>query len=693
MGEDEFFTQKNNQQQADSVEVTPQEKETIRRSLGFGAVFLITLNAIFASSLTYLPGLGAQMIGPGSILAWIGIFLLGIYLALCLSELISLFPQTGDVYVFAKKAFGHFTAFLVGWTGWIAGNIVASLSVVWALEYLWPVASLQAYLIKLAIGLGVIIVMNLIIMRGMKLTTVVTTFIAVLTVTVLILQIIPLFVNVPASIASSSIVSPFDATRFAPFFAHMGESVALSTSSILLFIVATMFIISEAFMGLESITFLSRETKDPQKTIPKALLTAISVAGVIMLLYVVGSFANLPLQDYVSSLLPHKDILLGTWHGTLQQLMLIGTGIIIFAPALAWVVTGPRLLRSLAEDKLFLKQLADTHPRFNTPSKAIHFQMIVISLLTAFVFYLYIMHHHDPYKLVHEIFILCMLFVLVVVSLTVPRFRKIMPDAPRLYKAPFGKIGPYLLALFFVLCAGVYFWITNEWHIILKSFTIMFTGVPVFLLLILYYNPDATHKTYNALAPVEKFFENINLPKRIRKKILSIAKVQPGDRAFEYGASVGTFTIDLAKTVGPQGSVTAVDFSTAGIRLIQQRIKKEGLYQITPIHDEFMVSRVHPNVPQVDVIFSVGSLDHVQNLEQVFQDMADLLPDQGRICLVEYCDFFGILPNAGWVKDLSRIQEACKKAGFAVRVEKWKAFAWNYVVIYGIKTQEDIVVV
>jgi amino acid permease len=119
---------------------SPMSSSDVRRTLGFGALFFITINAIFGSSLTYLPGLGMQMAGPSSILMWVAVFLIGTYIAVSLSELVSLFPEKGNIYKFARNAFGHFTGFLVGWTSWFTGNIVASLSIVWALEYLFPVA-------------------------------------------------------------------------------------------------------------------------------------------------------------------------------------------------------------------------------------------------------------------------------------------------------------------------------------------------------------------------------------------------------------------------------------------------------------------------------------------------------------------------------------------------------------------------
>jgi len=661
-------------------------KIELRRTLGFGALFLITLNAIFASSITYIPGLGVQLTGPSSILMWLGIFAIGIYIALCLSELISIFPE-GNIYSFAKKAHGHFVGFIVGWISWIGGNIVASLSVVWALEYLWPGGTITFFLIKLAVGIATIILLNTIVFFGMSISSTMLVTFAVITIGLLFLQIAPLFINIQGLIQTGVVSGPFDISRFAPFFMHQG----LSTNIVFFF--ATLFLISEAFIGLEGITFLSKETKNPAKSLPRALIAAISVAAVVMIVYVIGSIGVLPLQDYITSILPHKDLLGMVWTGLMAKILIAGTGLIIIAPAMTWIVTGPRLLASLAADKLFLEQTGQIHKRWKTPFKAIRFQTIVISIFTAFIYYLYIKGFSDPYKLIHEVFLIMVLFMLSIVILSVPKLRRLMPEAERKFKAPGGKWAPYFLVSIFIAMVAIYVVLTNNVGLLFKALSLIIVGIPVFLLLILYYNPDATKKAYSSLSSLTKFFEGVILPRRIRKKIIKELGEVQGKRIFEFGASVGTLTMELAKATRLQGTVHAVDFSKSNIKALQKRITRRRHQHVQATHDEHMVSRVHPEVKRADMAVSVGNLDHVQDLAHILTDIAAILPEQGRIVVVEYADFFGVLPNSGWLSDLERLKSIFKQAGFAVTIKKWKGLMWNYICITGIKTNEDIVMI
>lgn len=658
----------------------------LRKTLGFGALFLITLNAIFASSITYLPGIGVQLTGPSSILMWLGVFAIGIYIALCLSELISIFPQ-GNIYSFAKIAHGHFIGFIVGWISWIGGNIVASLSIVWTLEYLFPGGTITAFLIKLAIGIATIIILNTVVFYGMKLTSTILVSFAIITLGLLVLQIAPLFINIQTLLQTGIVAGPFDVSRFTPFFIHQG----LSTNIVLMF--GTLFLISEAFIGLESITFLSKETKNPAKSLPKALIAAISVAAVVMIIYVIGSIGVLPLEDYINSILPHKDLLGMVWTGFMAKAMIASTGLIIIAPAMIWIVTGPRLLANLAEDKLFLTQMNHIHKRWKTPFKAIRFQTIIISLVTAFTYYLYMKGHNDPYRLIHEVFLIMILFMISIVIMSVPKLRRVLPDVKRKFKAPGGKWLPYFLTILFAASVIIYVNITNKFNLILEAFSLIIAGVPIFLLLILYYNPEATRKAYSSLSRLTMMFENILLPKRIRKKTIKELGNVEGKRIFELGSSVGTLTLDLAKEIGIEGRIYSTDFSESNIKTLEKRIIKRKYKHVKLIHDEYMVSRVHPDIQQCDLAVSVGNLDHIQDLSHILKDMARILPDQGKLVIVEYSDFFGVLPNSGWLSDLEKLKNIFRQSGFAVNITKWKGFMWNYICISAIKTDEDIVMI
>src|SRR5450759_1424749 len=86
-----------------------------KRVLGFRD--LVMFYVVTTLSLRWIPV--AASVGPSSIVIWIvGLLTIFIPLALCVMELSSRYPQEGGLYLWTKRAFGDFPAFLTGWIYW-----------------------------------------------------------------------------------------------------------------------------------------------------------------------------------------------------------------------------------------------------------------------------------------------------------------------------------------------------------------------------------------------------------------------------------------------------------------------------------------------------------------------------------------------------------------------------------------------
>ena len=67
-----------------------------------------------------------------------------------------------------------------------------------------------------------------------------------------------------------------------------------------------------------------------------------------------------------------------------------------------------------------------------------------------------------------------------------------------------------------------------------------------------------------------------------------------------------------------------------------------------------------------------------------------ILPKHGKICMVEYVDYFFVIPNVKLLSNNSDIEKIFREAGFSVHVKRKRMLLWSYVIIYGIKSREDI---
>lgn len=138
-----------------------------------------------------------------------------------------------------------------------------------------------------------------------------------------------------------------------------------------------------AYMGFESIVKLSEETKDPHKTIPKALILSVIISAIIYILVAFIAVSVIPWQDLHASKAPLATVasaLVGS--NAFLALAIIA----LFSTAntvLVSLVTTSRLIYGMAKKRGLPKILSYINPTTKTPWIAI----IILTVITAlFIF-------------------------------------------------------------------------------------------------------------------------------------------------------------------------------------------------------------------------------------------------------------------------------------------------------------------
>ncbi|MAG38725.1 hypothetical protein CMO90_01425 [Candidatus Woesearchaeota archaeon] len=628
----------------------------LKSTLSFPVILLITINSIMGTGIFFLPALGAKIAGPASIISWVLLAIISIYIAMCFGELASMFPKSGGVYEFCKQAYGSFTSFIVGWMTLVAGNITIAMLIVGAVRYLNPA---MPDIFKVIISLCFILAFNYMAFSGMETSAVMLVAFAIITLGSLFGLIIPGLSSVETS-------------NLTPFFPFAFPTIFIA-----------IFFIAETFFGWETATFLAEETKNPREVIPKALVYGTIIIAILCLLFVVTSLGVIPWQEFAVSEAPLTDLSFVHYGETGKNIFTILVYLSIIGSVAGWVVSAPRLILALAKDKLFLSQCARIHPKNKTPHIAILFQTILTSIL--------VVVGAGSYETLLEILLPMVLIIysLTLLSVVVLRFKK--PYIERPFRLPFGKSGPIIIVL--IMISLISYWLFHSegaFHILKIGLSFIVFGIPIYFLLLFYYDPDAISRINNFFAYFNLLLENFLLPKSVRKHILLMFKDLEKKHVLDYGSGVGTLTLHLAEAVGPEGKVYATDLSKKNIKILEKRLKKKNYEHVHLIHDEHHVSRIHPDVECVDLIFSVGMLGYMQNIKRILSDMSDLLPDNGRVLFVEYVDFFRVLPNLDWLDSNERIESLFRSVGFSVRVIRKKGLLWNYVFVYGIKSEKNV---
>jgi len=217
------------------------------------------------------------------------------------------------------------------------------------------------------------------------------------------------------------------------------------------------------------------------------------------------------------------------------------------------------------------------------------------------------------------------------------------------------------------------------------GFSFVLLALPVYFLLEMYYNPKAIRKTNNSLAYLVLITERLALPKNVRREIIRLIGNVKNKTILEFGCSVGTLTLHLAEKVGPKGKIYATDISERDLSITRKRLEKRGHKHVILYHDLKHHVRVHPKIPKINVVVSVGVLGYVQNVNKVLRDMNKRLEKGSRICFLDYDKFFDLIPNIDWLNRNEKIKDIFAKAGFYVEVKRVQGFAWKYIYIYGKK--------
>ena len=405
--------------------------------------------------------------------------------------------------------------------------------------------------------------------------------------------------------------------------------------------------------------------------------------GILATLLSLVSLGIIPWSELIKKATPLSSVFERIYGIFGMKILNFGVFLALIGSASGGIVTMPRLILALARDKLFIAQFSDIHPKYNTPYKAIIFQAIIslVVLSMAFGKYRSLLSLLLPLGLI--------MYIATIFSVTILRYKE--PRLHRAFKAPFGKAGSILLIIFMIGLMAI--WLMQDpsaFSVLRLGLSFILVGIPIYLLLVMYYDPDAIVKVNDALAYFTLFTERFILPKGIRKEVISLLGDIRNKVVLEFGCSVGTMTLHLAEKVRPEGKVYATDLSRKDLVITKKRMVKRGHEHVIIIHDEHQVNRVHPDVPHVDAIISIGMMGYLQDVKKVLIEMRNLLPYGGKIVFVDYADFFKVIPNVAWLSDDKIIEKIFREAGFSVFVTRKKGLFWNYVFVYGIKFHEDI---
>jgi arsenite methyltransferase len=152
-----------------------------------------------------------------------------------------------------------------------------------------------------------------------------------------------------------------------------------------------------------------------------------------------------------------------------------------------------------------------------------------------------------------------------------------------------------------------------------------------------------------------------------RDRVIQSLQIRPGERVADLGSGSGYFTLALAKAVGPEGSLYAVDVDKEMNEIVAQRAKREGLNNVEVI----LAKPDDPLLPLagVDLIFTSNTYHHIDNRVNYFANLRKYIRPKGRVAVIDF-------DRRGWLQGLWKhytpsefIKREMEQAGYKLQRE------------------------
>ncbi|BBX62286.1 amino acid permease [Mycobacterium saskatchewanense] len=403
----------------------------LKRSIGVFQLTMFGVGSTIGTGIFFVMSQAVPEAGPGVILSFVIAGVAAGLAAICYAELASAVPVSGSSYSYAYTTMGEVVAVgvaacllleygvscaavAVSWSGYL--NKLLTNLFGFALPHALSAApwdSDPGYVNLPAILL--IWMCALLLIRGASESARINAIMVLIKLAVLVMFVI---------IASTA----FDAHRLQDF-APMGAAGIGSAAGTIFF----------SYIGLDAVSTAGDEVKDPQKTMPRAIIAALVTVTTVYILVALAALGTQPWQAFagqeeagLSTIL--ENVTHGRWAPTV---LAAGAVISIFSVTLVSMYGQTRILFAMGCDGLLPPRFARVNAQTMTPVNNTVIVGIAASGLAALI----------PLEKLTDMVSIGTLTAFTVVSIGVIVLRVRQPDLPRGFRVPGYPVTPILSVL------------------------------------------------------------------------------------------------------------------------------------------------------------------------------------------------------------------------------------------------------
>lgn len=405
----------------------------------------------------------ANNAGPSVTLSYI-VAGLGCALAgLCYAEFASMIPVAGSAYTYSYATMGELLAWTIGWDLTLEYALgAATVAIAWSeylnklLNYLgmnipfgWchsPFEVLKdasgneiAHGMMNAPAIFIIFILTMLLIRGMKQSAWVNTFIVIIKV-----AIVCMFIMFGWSFINPANHTPYipEATTYIDMQGivhHFGGWRGILGAAGVVFF---------AFIGFDAVSTTAQEAKNPKRDMPIGIMGSLAVCTVLYLLFshvltgiaTVDDFRHAGKEASVAYAIQTYM----TGYSWLAKFVTVAILAGFSSVILVMLMGQSRVFYSMSRDGLLPEMFSDTHPKYKTPYKSNWLFFVVTGLFAGFI----------PGDIAGDMTSIGTLFAFILVCFGIIILRKTHPDIKREFKTPWVPFVP--LAGAFVCAAMIY---------------------------------------------------------------------------------------------------------------------------------------------------------------------------------------------------------------------------------------------
>lgn len=476
---------------------------SLKKDLTFFDVFSIATGAMISSGIFILPGIAFTYAGPA---VFISYFLAGIFALigiLSVAELSTAMPKAGGDYYYISRTLGPMIGTVAGFLSWFALSLKSAFAIFGIAEVIYITTGLNLLLTSLGVCLF-FVVLNIVGVKGVAKVEV------LLVVGLLALMVIYILFG----------AFSVDRGAFTPLIPENPNAILVTSGFIFI-----------SFGGLLNISSIAEEVKDPQKTVPLAMLSSIFVITVIYTLMLIVTVGVLPAEELSGSLTPIADASRRFMGGIGYLAITVAAMFAFVTTALAGIMAASRYPMALSRDNLLPNFISRINNRLHTPVTSIVFTGIFIGISLFF-----------PLEVLVKIASTVVLtsYVLTNLSVIILRESRILNYQPS-FKSPFYPL-PQILSIFIF----TFFIVDLGLEAAEISISMLLLGLGVYF----FYGKKRTDQEYALLHIVEQIIDKDLTTHNLETELREIIKARDEIGTDEFDDLVKrSRVIDISGTI------------------------------------------------------------------------------------------------------------------------------------------------